>query len=132
MRFLRLFRNYCSRNNYFSIFRRLFSKFLTNFYLHLTKRIIDDLSIEKSMYFFSFHFCLWKCFCFRSRFILWDLDSRYFYFRSQSRSHNLVYETSRSRNSFCRIDILFLNRVLLIFFIIEFFCDWKSCWWRSF
>jgi hypothetical protein len=55
-----------------------------------------------------------------------------FYLRSQSRSRNLVYETNRLRNCFCRIDILSLNQVLLIFFINEFFCDWKSCWWRNF
>jgi hypothetical protein len=87
---------------------------------------------REEVLFFSFHFCFWKCFCFRSKFIFWNLDSHYFCFLSRSRSRNRVYETSRLRDYFFQIDTLFLNRVRLIFFIIWLFYDWELCWWRSF
>jgi hypothetical protein len=92
-----------------------------------TCRLLDD---EMKYFFFFFYF--WKCFCFRSRFIFWDLNFHYFCFLSRSRSRNRVYETSRLRNCFFQIDILFLNRIRLIFFIIWLFYDWKLCWWRNF
>jgi hypothetical protein len=87
---------------------------------------------RKVLFFFSFHFCFWECFCSQSRLIFWDLNSHYFWFFLRSRLRNRVYETNRLRNCFFQIDILFLNRIRLIFFIIWLFYDWEFCWWRSF
>jgi hypothetical protein len=77
----------------------------------------------RKVFFFSFHFCFWKCSCFRSKFIFWNLNFHYFCFFSRSRSRNRVYKTSCLRNFFFQIDTLFLNRIRLIFFIIWFLYD---------
>jgi hypothetical protein len=111
-----------------SIVSNVFDAMLSAFDKNTCRLLVD----EKKYFFFSFHFCSWKCLCFQSRFIFWNLDFHYFCFFSRSRFRNRVYETSRLRNCFFQIDTLFLNRVRLISFIIWFLYDWKSCWWRSF
>jgi hypothetical protein len=109
-----LFKKFCAflTIEIFTLFSRLlFAKQLLFDFSSIVFKIFDELLftfdktnyrwlINWKKYFFFFHFCSWKCSYSRSKLIFWNLNSRYFCFRSQFRFRNFVYETSCSQNLF--------------------------------